>query len=1074
VDRRKRAAFVTLLAAATLGQAWSSIAQALPENAFQELRWRMIGPFRGGRSRAVAGVPGQPNVFYFGAVDGGVWKSDDSGRTWTPIFDGQPTQSIGDIAVAPSDPSVVYVATGEGLRRPDLSVGDGVYRSADAGRTWTHLGLRDGQAIPAIRVDPRDANRVFAAVLGHPYGPNPERGIFRSDDGGGTWKKVLYKDENTGGCDVEIDPSNPDVIYACLWESRLAPWEDGNEYEGATGGLFKSTDGGNTWRPLTKGLPADLAQVNVAIAPSQPSRLYASISTTEPSAYETARGTGIFRSDDGGESWQRVTTDPRPAMKIGGGDLAVPVVDPANPDVVYSCSIVAVRSADGGRTWQSWRGAPGGDDYQNMWINPKDPRIILLASDQGVVVTENGGRTWSSWYNQPTAQLYHAITDASFPYRVCSGQQESGSVCIASRGDYGQITFGDWRPVGIIEYGYAAPDPLDRNVVYGAGRTDVSRYRWDTSQVQNVTPIPVRDSTHRAERTEPIAFSPVDPHRMYYAANVLYRTTDGGETWTAISPDLSPPEPGIPPSVGAMAAKDARAAKQRGAIYALAPSFKNVGTLWVGTDDGFVWITRDEGGHWTNVTPPGLAPWSKVTQISASPFDDDTAYVSVSRMRVDDLRPLVFRTHDGGRTWEKVTTGIPADEPVDTVRADPVRRGLLFAGTEKAVYVSFDDGTHWQSLQLNLPHTSMRDLWVKDDDLVVATHGRSFWVLDDISPLRQLTPEIAAAPAHLFAPARAYRVIRSTYPDTPYPADEPMAANPPDGAVIDYVLREPAAGPVTLEILDPGGAVVRRYRSDDPPVPSEEEIQRQLIPPYWVRPSRTPGAGAGMHRFVWDLRATPPDSARHGYPISAVPHGTPRGPEGVRVLPGVYTVRLTLGPTTLTAPLTVAMDPRVKTPESALRKQFELLTRLSSLLTEGSRAIRQARSVEEQLKALEGRARGATANDIRALQKDVAAILESEAPGSMPAEPKTLLATVGSLSELYGSLGQADAGPTVAQASAAAALEQSLPPVLRRWRAVVDQRVAVLNRRLKSAHLPVLDMKTMSAKEEESLNRDEG
>jgi hypothetical protein len=523
-----------------------------------------------------------------------------------------------------------------------------------------------------------------------------------------------------------------------------------------------------------------------------------------------------------------------------------------------------------------------------------------------------------------------------------------------------------------------------------------------------------------------------------------------------------------------MAAKDPRAPKQRGAIYSLAPSFEKVGTLWAGTDDGFVWITRDEGASWTNITPPGLAPWSKVTQVSASPFDDDTAYVSVSRMRVDDLRPLVFRTHDGGRGWDSITDGIPGDEPVNTVRADPVRRGLLFAGTEKAVYVSFDDGAHWQSLQLNLPHTSMRDLWVKDDDLVVATHGRSFWVLDDISPLRQLTAEVAGGPAHLFAPARAYRVIRSTYPDTPYPPDEPMAANPPDGAVIDYLLAHEAAGPVTLEILDATGAVVRRHRSDDPGEPSPEELKTQLVPPYWVRPARNPGTGEGMHRFVWDLREAPPESARHGYPISAVPHETPRGPQGARVLPGTYTVRLTVGATTLTAPLTVVMDPRVKTPESALRQQYELLSRLSSMLTDGSRAIRQARSVKDQLKALEGRARGAAASDIRGLQQNVSALLESETPAPMAAETTTLLGEMAKISGLYGSLGQADAGPTAAQASAAAALAQSLPALLQRWRSLVDRRVPALNRRLKEAHLPILDLQASSAKEEESLNRDEG
>ena len=450
-------------------------AQQYPESLYQDLRWRMVGPFRGGRTRAVAGVPDQPNVFYFGAVNGGVWKSDDYGRTWNPIFDQQPTQSIGAIAVAPSNPQIIYVASGEGLQRPDLSVGDGIYKSTDAGKTWTHLGLRDGQQIPALAIDPRNTNRLFAAVMGHPYGPNAERGIFRSTDGGKTWEKVLFKDQNTGGSDVEIDPSNPDVIYASLWQSRLGPWEDTNAFTGNKGGLFKSIDGGNTWQKLGKGLPDDLAQINIAIAPSQPNRIYATISTTRPTAYATDEGVGFYRSDDSGENWIRTTSDPRPAMKIGGGDLPIARVDPKNPDVVYSASIVTVRSTDGGKTWTSIRGAPGGDDYQNLWINPNDPNIILLVADQGAIVSVNGGETWSSWYNQPTAQLYHVSVTDTFPYKVCAGQQESGSVCTSTRGNDGRITFRDWHPVGAIEYGYVAPDPLDPDIVYGGGRNEVSR-----------------------------------------------------------------------------------------------------------------------------------------------------------------------------------------------------------------------------------------------------------------------------------------------------------------------------------------------------------------------------------------------------------------------------------------------------------------------------------------------------------------------------------------------------------------------------------------------------------------------
>ena len=576
---------------------------ALPAKLYAGLRWRMIGPYRGGRTRAATGVAGEPNVFYIGAVNGGVWKSNDYGRTWEAIFDNEPTQSIGAIAVPPSDPNLVYVASGEGLRRPDLSVGNGIYKSTDGGKTWSHLGLRDGEQIPALAVDPRDANRVFAAVLGHPYGPNAERGIFRSTDGGLSWRKVLYKDENTGASGVVIDPSNPAIVYACLWQSREGPWEDNNDYGGTGGGLFKSTDGGTTWRQLKAGLPADLVQIDIAIAPSKPSRLYAAISTTQPPKYESGVGMGFYRSDDGGEHWTSVTRDPRPMTKIGGGDTPVVAVDPKNADVVYSTSIATMRSADGGKTWTSIRGAPGGDDYQNLWINPDNPQILLLASDQGAVVSVNGGQSWSSWYNQPTAQTYHVVSDGHFPYRVCGSQQESGSVCVSSRGNDGQITVRDWHPVGAIEYGYVAPDPLDADIVYGAGRNEVSKFHWSTGQTQNVTPIPVQGK-YRAERTEPIMFSPIDPHRLYYAANVLFETTNGGESWRKISGDLAREHPGVPASLGNMASADPEAVKQRGAIYALAPSDHDIDTLWAGTDDGYIWLTRDGGAHWRNVTPP--------------------------------------------------------------------------------------------------------------------------------------------------------------------------------------------------------------------------------------------------------------------------------------------------------------------------------------------------------------------------------------------------------------------------------------------------------------------------------------
>jgi photosystem II stability/assembly factor-like uncharacterized protein len=1015
------------------------------------MRWRLIGPHRGGRTRAVAGVPSQPNVFYMGQVDGGVWKSDDYGRTWNPIFDDEPTQSIGAIAVSVSDPNIVYVASGEGLQRPDLSVGDGIYRSADAGKTWTHLGLRDGQQIPALAVDPRDPNRVFAAVLGHPYGPNEERGVFRSTDGGQTWQKVLYKDENTGGSDIEMDPSNPDVLYACLWRARQGPWEDRNEYGGAGGGIFKSTDGGDTWNKLGGGLPDDLMQAYVAIAASNSRRLYSSLAD--------AHTTHLYRSDDAGEHWTPITTDPRPAVRIGGGDLAVPVVDPKNPDVIYTTSMVCWRSRDGGKTWTGIRGAPGGDDYQNMWINPTNPNTILLVSDQGAIVTVNGGETWSSWYNQPTAQLFHIIADDAFPYRVYGGQQESGSVGIASRGNDGEITFREWHPVGVIEYGYVAPDPLHPNIVYGAGRSSVSKFDWTTGQVQDVTPIVNRGDMYRTDRTEPIVFSPIDPHVLYFAANVLFETRNGGVSWQTISPDLTRPHPGIPASLGSLAQDDAYATKVRGAIYALAPSFKDINTLWAGTDDGLIWITRDGGKTWSNITPPELIPWSKVTQISTSHFDNDTAFASVSRLRIDDLHPYLYRTRDGGKTWKKVVTGLPDVGPVDTVREDPVAKGLLFAGTENAVWVSFDDGDHWQTLQLNLPHTSMRDLWIHKDDLLVGTHGRSMWALDDISPLRQMAAA-ASAPVFLFKPAPAYRVRRDTSTDTPLPPDEPAGQNPPDGAIVNYVLGEAATGPVTLEILDAAGKPVRRFSSEDKAPFTLESLRQTLgIPTYWVRMPRIPSNAPGMHRFVWDLHETPPQSSEYGYPISGVPYDTPREPSGPLVLPGRYTVRLVAQGKTLTAPLDVLLDPRVLTPPAGLQRQHQVESHLAAMMNEVFKARAESNSLDHQLGTLTNQAQGSVADSAGALRAKVLALLGSRprrfAPDSSGA---TLSRVAGAAGGLYGQVGGADVAPTATQMAALAAVEKDYDEVLKRWRAIKSTDLPALNRQLGASGLAVIEL----------------
>ena len=1038
--------FVSCLVFLSANAIWAQV----PESSYQELHWRMIGPFRGGRTRAAVGVSSQPNVFYIGQVNGGVWKSDDYGRTWNPIFDQEPTQSIGAIVVAPSDPNIVYVGTGEGLHRPDLSVGNGVYKSTDAGKTWTHLGLVDGQQIPALAVDPRDPNRVFAAVLGHPYGPSEERGIYRSTDGGQTWEKAISKNENTGGSDVQIDPSNPDVVYASMWEAREGPWEDSNEFNGRNGGLFKSTNGGNTWRPLTSGLPQDLAQIYVAIAPSDARRLYATVGAASGKL-------GVYRSDDAGESWSQITTDPRPSGRIGGGDLPIPKVDPKDPDLVYVASTVTMRSTDGGKTWSGFRGAPGGDDYQNLWINPNNGDIILLVSDQGAIITVNRGATWSSWYNQPTAQLYHVIASNTFPYRVCAGQQESGSVCISSRGNDGAITFREWHPVGAIEYGYIAPDPLDDDIIYGGGRSEVSKYHWSTGQLQNVTPIPLRSAKYRTDRTEPLMFSPVDPHALYYAANVLFKTTDGGNSWQIISPDLTRENPGAPPSVGREMPKDAD--KQRGVIYALAPSFKTVNTLWAGTDDGLIWLTRDGGKNWTDVTPKELTAWSKVTQISASHLDEQTAYASVSRFRIDDMHPYIYRTHDGGKSWKLITTGLPDFGPADTVREDSIRTGLLFAGTENAVWVSFDDGDHWQSLQLNLPHTAMRDLWIHGNDLLVGTHGRSFWVLDGISPLREASTELVQS-IHLFTPAPAYRVQRDTNTDTPLPPDEPAAANPPDGAVLDYYLPA-AAGSVTLEILDAQGKLVRRFSSADQRGPTQEELQKQLIPLYWVRKRGRLPTDAGMHRWAWGLHCPAPTSVRHDYPSAAIPHDTPRYPLGPTALPGNYTVRLTVDGKTFAAPLTVKMDPRIKTSPAALEKKFAVETRLASLLSESSLALLQGNSIREQLEKVSAQAHPPAKAAIQSFEEKLSTLMGAASGFFAPPSVEVTLSRLnGNASTLYRQVWQADAAPTSSQMESLATTEHDSPDLLKRWNELKTLDLPALNRLLRESQVPEIILET--------------
>lgn len=906
---------------------------------FREMRWRNIGPHRASRTEAIEGVPSQPHTFYMGVVNGGVWKTTDAGRTWLPIFDDQPTGSIGAIAVAPSNPNIIYVGTGEPQQRPDLAAGDGIYKSVDAGKSWTHLGLRDSQQIGQLIVDPKNADRVFVAALGHPYGPNAERGIFRSTDGGKSFEKVLYKDENTGGADVIFDPSNANVIFASLWQARQGPWENG-DFRGPGSGLYKSTNGGTTWRQISSGLPTwdgdRLGRIGLAVSPSLPSRMYATV--------EARSTSGIYRSNDAGETWSRVNSDSRVIAR--GFDATDIKVHPKNPDIVIVPTIVTWKSMDGGKTFVGLRGAPGGDDYQRAWINPNNPDIIAMSADQGAVISLNGGETWSSWYNQPTAAVYHVATDNSFPYRVCSGQQESGSVCIQSRGDDGQITFREWSPVAVEEYGYVAPDPLDPDIVYGG---KVSRWDRRTGQEQNVSPKFGRDPDFRVVRTMPVLFSPVNPRKLFFSSNVLWQTTNGGQAWDQISPDLTRKTWEPPKNVGIYSASPEARPTQRGVIYTIAPSYTDENTIWVGTDDGLIHLTRDGGKNWQDVTPLALTPWAKVSIMDASHFDVNTAYAAINTFRLDDLRPHIYRTRDGGKTWTHITSGIPDGGVINVVREDPKRKGLLFAGSEQSVFVSFDDGDHWQSLRNNLPATSIRDLVIKDDDLVIGTHGRSFWILDDITPLRQIAAATVTAETHLFAPQEAWRFRWNKNTDTPLPPDEPGGKNPPDGAIIHYYLNGAARGPVTLEILDAQGAIVRRYSSDDPPEPI---VEGRNIPDYWIRPNQPLLKTAGLHRFVWDVHHERPAVSSFSYPIAAIYGDTPREPFGSWALPASYTVRLTVDGQAQTQPLVVKMDPRVKASAADLRVQYETSRAIDAAMRRSADALREIRATTPKTAAL--------------------------------------------------------------------------------------------------------------------------
>ena len=1085
---------IAVLLTLTVPAAPTLTAQA-PDPLFSAMRWRQIGPTRAGRARALAGVPSQPNVFYIGFDNGGVWRSTDYGSNWEPLFDREPTGSIGAIAVAQSNPNIIYVGSGAGIIRPDLAVGDGMYKSIDGGKTWQHLGLRESQMIAMIDVDPKDANRLFVAVLGHPYGPNSERGIFRSTDGGATFQKVLYKDEYTSGNDVRLDPNDPNTVYATLWQQQQSFIEGGAfGTSGETSGIFKSTDGGTTWKKLSDGLPV-VSQANLGIAKSDSKILYATVAPA-PTAGGGGRGgagagVGFYKSTDGGEHWRLAkegAQDNRPMARIGGGDLPTLAVDPNNANVVYSASTVFWRTEDGGMTWSAVRGAPGGDDYQKAWVNPTNSNVILLVSDQGGVVSANRGASWSNWYNQPTAAMYHVSTDFSFPYRVCSGQQDSGSACVDSRSNDGEITFHDWHPVNIQEYGEAAPDPKNADKVYGSARNNVSLFDRATGQTTNVGP----DMTGltRNVRTMPIEWSPTDWKTLFYGGSnsTVFKTVDGGHSWTKISGDLARPTWEVPATAQHYASTITPA--PAGSITALAPSPRDIKVLWAGTDDGVIQVTMDGGTKWTNVTPPVAKPWARIFNIEAGHFDTQTAYAAVNTFRLDDLRPHFARTHDGGKTWTEINTGISAGAAVNSIREDPRKKGLLYGASDTQVWVSFDDGDHWESLRLNMPAISVRDLQVKDDstcmcaDLVAGTHGRGFWILDDVTPLRQYA-EAKAATAYLFKPEPAVRVRWGTNDPTPWPPEMPAGENPLPGAIIDCYLSSDVPGTVKLEILNAGGKVVRTYSSDEPvrnPDPAidpaaYDKVCQQTpnapdcgLPLYWPAPQMTISTRGGMHRFSWDMHYDPITEGggrgSGGGAMGAVPHRTYNSVASPWAAPGAYMVRLTVAGKSYTQPLTLNMDPRIKTPALALAQ----LNALTKEMYDGAKGAKAAYDRARALVAALDKASGADAAAFKAKVEAIAPPPPAGGGGrggrgggggrggAAPSGPATLESAITALNGAAMAMQAADVAPTANQVAACAKARTTATEVIAKWSALSSTGLAALNAKLKASGQPTISL----------------
>jgi photosystem II stability/assembly factor-like uncharacterized protein len=1007
-----------LLLVAASAAACAASAATVDPSQYQDLHWRSVGPFRGGRVIAVTGDPVDPRRFYFGAVNGGVWKTDDAGRTWQPIFDSVPVGSIGAIAVAPSAPRTIYVGTGEADMRSDIAQGIGMYRSSDGGASWQAIGLTDTQQIAKILVDPRNPQVLLVAALGHPYGPNEQRGVFRSTDGGAHWTKVLYKDSNTGAVDLTFEPGNAQVVYAAMWQTRRPPWNAYPPSNGPGSGLYKSTDGGRTWHQLTgRGLPTQPARMGLATSPARPHRVYALVDSPDD------KQGGLYRSDDSGASWTHITADKRIWQR--GWYFAGITADPKNADRVWVSNTIILRSDDGGAHFMPLKGDPTGDDFHTLWVDPHNNQRQIAGVDQGTLVTLNGGKTWSSWYNQPTGQFYHVSTDNRYPYWIYGSQQDSGAAAVPSRTDnkYDGINMMQFHEVTAGgESDEIAPDPLDPTIVYG-GR--VERLDLKSGQTRNLDPTLAYPDVYRSEWTLPLTWGKRE-HALYFGNQRIWRTVNGGETWTPISPDLTRPNPPVPPNLDPVTANDsAIPGARRGVVYDIGTSPLSAGLIWAGTDDGLIWRTADGGAHWQNVTPPSLTPWSKVGIIEPSHFDPNTAYAAIDRHRLDDQQPYILRTRDGGRSWQAITAGLPTSggpNSVNVVREDPVQRGLLYAGTERGMFISFDDGDSWQPLKSGLPTTSVRDITIHGADLVIATHGRGFYVMDDIVPLRALAA-LPASTTRLFPVAAAVRVNEPSFTGTPLPKDEPIAPNPPLGAMIDYSLAPGVQGPVTVQIFDAAGALVNRFSSADTIPPDKAPYDPSFaetgsVAPEWVVVPKLPGAGPGQHRFVWDLH----------YASAAGPYD--KDFPGVWAPPGSYTVELDVAGQKLRQPLEIVADPRVSVPQPAFQAQFALARQVEQSRFAAHSMLKDAKALKDKLVARKGAAAAA------ALIAQIDALVGPPIPTLGSSDPATLQGVSDRLDDLSGAIEGADAAPSPDAVRSYALLAPQVAALAQRWQAI--------------------------------------